>query len=181
MPSGLFADKVPTDQDAVVYANHTLSFASPKLAFFLPQTAQYSQQWEILDIGLDPEFLYTTNTEAEYIGKFEVLPMYRPRQKFTHKGTYGHALIVGGSYGKMGAVVLASRAALTIGAGLVTSYIPACGMQILQTTIPEVMVETDVDEKQIRQPRSKRLVTSCLLPSSLRSILVQICLYGRNH
>lgn len=149
MPSGLFSDRIPTDQDAVVYANHTLSFASPKLVFFLPQTAQYTQQWEILDIGLDPEFLHTTTTKAEFIGKFEVLPMYRPRQKFTHKGNYGHALIIGGSYGKIGSVVLASRAALTIGAGLVTCFVPKCGMHILQTTNPEVMVETDSHETQI--------------------------------
>jgi hydroxyethylthiazole kinase-like uncharacterized protein yjeF len=146
MPSGLFADKVPADENAVVWANHTLSFASPKLVFFLPQTAKYTQQWEILDIGLDPEYLFTTETEAELIGKFEVLPMYRPRDKFSHKGTFGHSLIVGGSYGKIGSVVLASRAALSAGAGLVTSYIPKSGYTTLQSSVPEVMVITDDNE-----------------------------------
>lgn len=149
MPSGLYADKVPEDENGVVWANHTLSFASPKLVFFLPETAQYTQQWEVIDIGLDPEFLHMTPTEVELIGKYEVLPMYRPREKFGHKGTYGHSLIIGGSYGKMGAVQLASKAALVAGAGLVTTYIPKCGYQVMQTAFPEAMVITDKDEEKI--------------------------------
>lgn len=149
MPSGLFSDKVPKDEDAVVWANHTLSFASPKIVFFLPDTAKYTQQWEILDIGLDPEFLYTTITEAELIGKYEVMPIYKPREKFAHKGTYGHSLIIGGSYGKIGAVTLASRAALAIGAGMVTSYVPKCGYIPLQSSFPEAMVLTSNDENII--------------------------------
>jgi len=146
MPSGLYPDKVPEDENGVVWANHTLSFASPKLVFFLPDTAKFTQQWEVIDIGLDPEFLMTTETEAELISKYEVLPMYQPREKFAHKGTYGHSLIIGGSYGKIGSVVLASRAALVAGAGLVTSYIPKCGYNVLQTALPEAMVITDAEE-----------------------------------
>jgi len=149
MPSGLYADQVPEDEDGVVWANHTLSFAIPKLVFFLPDTAKYTQQWELIDIGFDQEYIYNTNTDAELIGKYEVLPMYKPREKFAHKGTFGHSLIIGGSYGKIGAVVLASKAALSIGAGLVTSYIPKCGYQVLQSSFPEAMVITDVDENNI--------------------------------
>jgi ADP-dependent NAD(P)H-hydrate dehydratase len=68
---------------------------------------------------------------------------YRPIDKLTHKGIQGHALIIGGSYGKMGSVVLASKACLKTGCGLVTVFIPKCGYEILQTSIPEVMVEND--------------------------------------
>ena len=146
MPSGLYADKVTKDENGVVWANHTLSFASPKLVFFLPETAKYTQQWEILDIGLDPEYLYTTETEAELIGKNEMLQVYRPREKFSHKGDFGHSLIIGGSYGKIGAVTLTSRAALSSGAGLVTVYIPKCGYTILQSSFPEAMVVCDADD-----------------------------------
>ena len=89
IPSGLYTDKAVPDKDAVVYASYTLSFATPKLVFFLPETAIYSIQWEVLDIGLDLEFLNTTNTEAELIGKNEVLPIYIPREKFAHKGQFG--------------------------------------------------------------------------------------------
>lgn len=146
MPSGLFADKVPDTENDVVWANHTLSFASPKLVFFLPDTAKYTLQWEILDIGLDQEFLYTTQTESELIGKFEVMPLYKPRKKFDHKGTYGHALIIGGSQGKIGSVVLASKAVMSSGAGLITAYVPNCGEVVLQSSFPEAMVISDKNE-----------------------------------
>jgi len=149
MPSGLFADKVPLNENDVVWANHTLSFASPKLVFFLPDTAKYTQQWEILDIGLDQEFLYTTQTEVELISKFEVLPLYKPRQKFDHKGTYGHALLIGGSQGKFGSIVLASKAVMSSVAGLVTAYVPKCGDVIMQTAFPEAMVITDKNDRVI--------------------------------
>ncbi|GAA4808668.1 NAD(P)H-hydrate dehydratase [Litoribaculum gwangyangense] len=149
IPSGLFPDQAVEDEDAVVYAGYTLSFASPKLTFFLPQTAKYTVQWEVLNIGLDQEYLYKTKTEVELIGKHEVLPNYIPREKFSHKGQFGHALIIGGSYGKIGAVTLSSKATLSAGAGLVTVYIPKCGYTALQSSFPEAMVITDVDEKLI--------------------------------
>ncbi|EPR74448.1 NAD(P)HX epimerase [Winogradskyella psychrotolerans RS-3] len=149
MPSGLYADKAVEDENAVVYANYTLSFQSPKLAFFLPETEKYTVQWEALDIGIDRDYLMQTETEVELISKHEVLPLYKPRKKFAHKGDFGHVMILGGSYGKIGSVNLASRAALSSGAGLVTAYIPKCGYHSLQTAIPEVMVITDDNETHI--------------------------------
>ena len=149
IPSGLYMGKAVEDKEAVVYAGYTLSFASPKLEFFLPETAQYTMQWEVLDIGLDQEFLQTTATDAELIGKHEAITMYRPRDKFAHKGDFGHSLIIGGSHGKIGAVTLASRAALSIGSGLVTAYVPKCGYTVLQSAFPEAMVITDADEEKI--------------------------------
>ncbi|WP_250437130.1 NAD(P)H-hydrate dehydratase [Hanstruepera flava] len=149
IPSGLKTDKIPDDENNVVWAGYTLSFQSPKLVFFLPDTAKYTVQWEVLDIGIDREYLMSTATEVDLIGKHEVLPIYQPRDKFSHKGMFGHALIVGGSYGKIGAVNLASRAALTSGAGLVTAYVPKCGYVPLQASFPEAMVITDVADEYI--------------------------------
>jgi hydroxyethylthiazole kinase-like uncharacterized protein yjeF len=149
VPSGLFLDKVPDSPDNVIRANHVLSFQAPKLVFFLPQTGGFLNHWELLDIGLDQEYLYKTDTEYEFIGKPEVLPLYIPRLKFSHKGNYGHAAIVGGSYGKIGAVNLAARACLKVGSGLVTAFVPECGYIPLQTSIPEVMVLTDEDDDSI--------------------------------
>ncbi|MBU2921293.1 NAD(P)H-hydrate dehydratase [Winogradskyella psychrotolerans] len=149
IPSGLYTDKAVEDSKAVVHANYTLSFQSPKLVFFLPETAKYTSQWEALDIGIDRDYLMQTETEVELISKHEVLPIYKPRQKFAHKGDFGHVLMLGGSYGKIGAVNLASRSALGSGCGLVTAYVPKCGYQSLQTAIPEVMVITDEDETNI--------------------------------
>lgn len=149
IPSGVFTDKAVDNEENVVWANHTLSFQSPKLIFFLPETAKFSLQWEVLDIGIDREFLMKTETDTVLIGKHEVLPMYQPREKFSHKGTYGHVLIVGGSYGQIGAAFLASKAALASGAGLTTAFIPKCGYSVLQTALPEAMVITDSDDYNI--------------------------------
>jgi len=149
VPSGLFLDKVPNDRENVVHANHTLTFQIPKLVFFLPQTGIYSNTWELVDIGLDQEYLARTETDYLLIGKNEVLQWYRPREKFSHKGTDGHSLIIGGSYGKIGAVLLASKSCLHSGSGLVTAYIPKCGHVPLQTGLPEAMVVTDEGEGQI--------------------------------
>jgi hydroxyethylthiazole kinase-like uncharacterized protein yjeF len=149
IPSGLYTDKAVEDSDAVVHANYTLSFQAPKLVFFLPETARFTIQWEVLDIGIDRDYLTQTVTAVELIARHEVLPMYKPREKFSHKGDFGHALVIGGSFGKIGALVLASRSALLSGAGLVTAYSPRCGYTILQTALPEVMVLCDKGENNI--------------------------------
>lgn len=83
------------------------------------------------------------------IEKNEILKYYKPIAVDTHKGIQGHALIIGGSYGKIGAVCLSSKAALKAGCGLVTAFIPKCGYQIVQIAIPEVMVLTDIKKKYI--------------------------------
>ncbi|MGF1555695.1 NAD(P)H-hydrate dehydratase [Paucihalobacter sp.] len=149
IPSGLFIDAIPQDDNNVVWANYTLSFQSPKLVFFLPQTAKFTQQWEVLDVGWDADYLQSTETEAQLISKFEVLPLYKPRDKFAHKGNFGHTLIIGGSYGKIGAVNLSARSSLATGAGMVTVYVPKCGYIPIQTNFPEAMVITDVDDDVI--------------------------------
>lgn len=143
IPSGLFTDKGVQNPDGIIKANFVLSFQAPKLIFFLPETGIYMNLWEVVDIGLDPEYLASTETDYELIGKNEVLPIYIPREKFAHKGTYGHALVIGGSKGKIGAVHLASKACLLTGAGLVTAYVPECGVLPLQSNLPEVMVLSD--------------------------------------
>ena len=83
------------------------------------------------------------------IDRIEILKRYKPINPNTHKGIQGHALLIGGSYGKIGAMVLSSKACLKAGCGLVTVFIPQCGYEILQTANPEVMVLTDSQEKYI--------------------------------
>lgn len=149
LPSGLYPDEVPEDENGVVWADYTLSFQSPKLVFFLPETSKYTVQWEVIDIGIDSDFLQNTETEVELIGKNEMLPIYKPRENFSNKGTYGHGLLIGGSYGKIGAMILSGKAALAAGAGLVTTFIPKCGYIPLQSAFPEAMVITDADDEKL--------------------------------
>ena len=149
IPSGLPVDKAPWKPEYVIQASYVLSYQFPKLVFFLPETGVYLNQWEILDIGLDADYIAKTETAFELIGRPEVLPLYRPRLKFSHKGNYGHSVIIGGSYGKIGAVQLASNACLSVGSGLVTAFVPKCGYDSLQTAVPELMVLTGSREKYI--------------------------------
>ncbi|WP_029038701.1 bifunctional ADP-dependent NAD(P)H-hydrate dehydratase/NAD(P)H-hydrate epimerase [Salinimicrobium xinjiangense] len=143
LPSGLMADAPVEDKESIVKANYTITFQAPKLAFYLPETAGFVGDLQILDIGLDKEYLQQAPAVANLISRPEAKALYKPRQRFTHKGTYGHALIIGGSYGKIGSVCLTATGALRAGAGLVTIYAPKCGYEILQTTLPEAMVITD--------------------------------------
>jgi NAD(P)H-hydrate epimerase len=78
--------------------------------------------------------------------KSDVKNIIKPRAKFNHKGNFGHALLIAGSYGKMGASVLGSRAALRSGLGLLTTHVPKVGYQIIQTAVPEAMASIDVSE-----------------------------------
>jgi len=145
-PSGLFGDKSVNKNDVVLRAGHTLTFQTPKLAFFLPENKEFINTWEVIDIGLDEEFIDSLKPRQQFITKSEIIPLYKPRNKWSHKGTFGHSLIIGGSFGKIGAVTLTTKAALKIGSGLVTAYLPKCGYNILQISVPEAMVEVD-DEK----------------------------------
>ena len=88
-------------------------------------------------------------TNPIYIDQKEILKRFKQPDKHTHKGIQGHALIIGGSYGKIGAVSLSSKAGLKTGCGLVTVFIPKCGYDILQISIPEVMVLTDSQDEII--------------------------------
>ncbi|WP_339610120.1 NAD(P)H-hydrate dehydratase [uncultured Planktosalinus sp.] len=145
VPSGMFIDTATTDLEAVIKASVTLTFQAPKLPFFLPETSPFSNSIQVLDIGLDRKYLTETPTKALLITRETAQKMYQTRHKFSHKGTFGHALILGGSYGKMGAVTLAVKAGLRTGAGKLTAYVPACGYEILQIAVPEAMVITDAE------------------------------------
>ncbi len=149
MPSGLFAERGGQQRHTIIKADHTLSFQIPKLAFYLPQNHNYVGDWQILDIGLSEDFLKQQVTSYHQIDD-EILSSFAGRKyKFSHKGDFGHALMVAGSQGKIGAAVLASSAALRSGLGLLSVHIPQCGYQILQITTPEAMVQSDAHTDQI--------------------------------
>jgi NAD(P)H-hydrate epimerase len=142
LPSGLFADR-HTPGDAIVMADRTFSFETPKLAFFFPENAAYVGEWSFRSIGLHPDFYEKTETPFHFLTKKDVAKLVKPRAKFSHKGTYGHALLVAGNYGKMGAAVLAAKACLRAGTGLLTVHAPRCGNLVLQTAVPEAMFSAD--------------------------------------
>lgn len=144
LPSGLFVeDNSENNPDAIVQADIVFSFQFPKLSLLLPENGRYCSYLKILDIGLDRECIDAESSLFHYIESGDMLDLLKPRRTFDHKGTFGHALIFAGSFGKIGAAVLAARACLRSGVGLLTVHTARCGVEILQTAVPEAMVIAD--------------------------------------
>ncbi len=139
IPSGLFADKPNNSTDIIIKATHTVAFQLPKLAFMLPQNEEFVGDWHIVDIGLHQDFIQNTETQYLFSTPNEVEKLIKPRKKFSHKGTFGHALLIAGSHGMMGAAVLAARACMRSGVGKLTVHSVKSGLPIMQTLLPEAM------------------------------------------
>lgn len=152
--SGLFSDK-PSEGDNIVKANYTISFEVYKLAFLMPENAEFVGELAVVDIGLDKKFLSSISSPYQIITKEKVGALLHPRKKYAHKGDFGKALLVSGSWGKVGASILSARACLRTGAGLLSIHAPGCAYEILQSTVPEAMVETDAKRKYITQIKDK--------------------------
>lgn len=158
LPSGLLADAV-SDSDSVVFmADYTLSFQFWKKSFLHVETGKSAGKVQVLDINLNQDYIEETETKDAVIDDEVIKNIFKIRNEFSHKGTYGKATIVGGSHGKMGAAVLSTRAALKTGAGLTFTVAPKCGYEILQISDPEAMfieggkdfIESfDVDEETV--------------------------------
>lgn len=149
IPSGLYADQ-PSEGNAF-HAHRTLSFELPKLAFLFPENARCVGDWAVRPIGLHPKAIEEAKTNRFYLTAADARALLHHRDKFSHKGTHGHALLIMGSYGKMGAALLAARGALRSGAGLVSLHVPKTGYTIVQTALPEAMVSLDEHELQFTE------------------------------
>ncbi|WP_426293218.1 NAD(P)H-hydrate dehydratase [Dyadobacter endophyticus] len=149
--SGLYTDRPNGPSDIIIKPRYTITFQLPKLSFMLPQNAEYVGEWHVVDIGLSSEYIKNTDTHYYFTDKPEAEKRIKPRQKFSHKGTFGHAVLIAGSYGKMGAAVLSGKACLRSGVGLLTMHVPACGYEIAQISVPEAMTTVDESEKYISE------------------------------
>ena len=162
IPSGLFGeDNSDNDLSNVVKANVTLTFQFSKLSFFFPEHAECLGSIEVLPIGLHQEAIVNFQTAYSFLTSEFVASKLIDRAKFSHKGNYGHALLIAGSYGKMGAAVLASKACLRAGVGLLSTHIPRTGYEIIQTAVPEAMCCID---------RSDLMFTECSEPEQFSAI-----------
>lgn len=150
LPSGLFIGQT-SKGNPVIEADHTLTFQCYKTSLLLQENAPFIGEVQVLDIHLHPKFLENVSFNQILIESDRARQLFRPRNDFAHKGNFGHALLIAGSYGKMGAAVLAARACLHSGVGLLTCYLPKCGYSIMQTALPEAMVMTDENEDFVAQ------------------------------
>ncbi|MCF8357821.1 MAG: NAD(P)H-hydrate dehydratase [Prolixibacteraceae bacterium] len=144
IPSGLLGENNDGNTtETIIHANETVTFQFPKLSFLFPENEIFTGEWIVTDIGLHPKKISETETPYRLLEKRDIKDKIRKRKNFSHKGTFGHALLISGSYGKMGAAVLASRACLRSGVGLLTTHIPHGGYHIIQTAVPEAMTSID--------------------------------------
>lgn len=150
IPSGLSGEENKlTENSVIVKASLTLSLQFPKLAFFMADNAPYVGNWKIIPIGIHPEAIAGTSSDLFYLDNEDIAGMLKTRENFSHKGTYGHALIIAGATGMAGASVLSSKAALRSGAGLVTVHGPAANRNVVQTANPEVIFSSDTNNDLI--------------------------------
>lgn len=144
IPSGTFADA--HTEGVFIRAHKTFTFEFPKLAFVFPENHDKVGNWTYKSIGLHRDYIEKTETPYHFIDLTMARSLLQIRQKYDHKGTFGHALMITGSYGKIGAAILSARACLRSGVGLLTIHAPKCAYPVLQMSVPEAMVSIDRHE-----------------------------------
>jgi hydroxyethylthiazole kinase-like uncharacterized protein yjeF len=150
LPSGLQGEAIPEPQHAVIRAAITLCFHKPRLSFFFEESAAYIGHWDVLDIGLiEPDNL---STDWHYTTQADLQQCLHLRNPFAHKGSFGHALLAGGSIGKAGAVILSAKAALRSGTGKVTAFVPRAVLMPMQSALPEAMCMVSESESHLSGP-----------------------------
>ncbi len=139
IPTGFFADDELPKDATILECDLAITFQQPKINFLLPESAPYIDAFEVVDIGIKPEYIQKQNSPYQLLEQRDISAKLKPRKKFTHKGTYGHALIIAGQPETMGAALLCSSACAHTGAGLTTACVPESGLTALNTSLPEVM------------------------------------------
>ena len=153
IPSGLMGeDNTYNIRPNILRADVTLSIQLPKLSFLFPENEDSVGEWELLDIGLKQSFIDTAISVYSIMEEADIRSLIKPRKRFAHKGTFGHGLLIAGSYGMAGASILSAKACLKSGIGLLTVHVPIHNHDLLQTTVPEAIVQTDIHERYFAQP-----------------------------
>ena len=144
IPSGLSGSRAEV-LGVCVDADLTVTFAAPKIAHVLPPACELVGEWIVGDLGIPPALIEEADGELELLTGAELVAALPVRPWAAHKGDFGHLLVVAGSRGRSGAAVLAARAAIRSGAGLVTLAVPesllptveAASLESMTIALPE--------------------------------------------
>jgi hydroxyethylthiazole kinase-like uncharacterized protein yjeF len=139
VPTGFFTDGEMAKDATVIKADLAITFQQPKINFLLPESASYIKCWEVVNIGLDENFIQELKSPYQFIEHKDIKQLLKPRQHFSNKGTYGHGLIIAGQPETMGAALLSSVGCVYAGTGLTTACVPESGLTALNTYLPEIM------------------------------------------
>ncbi len=152
LPSGLFPDwNTNSINNNIIHATLTLSIGFPHLPFYIDDYAELVGECVTIDLGLNREAVRRTPYTFYLITRKDVKKILRPRWPEHTKKEYGSAFIAAGSYGMMGAAVLATRGCLRSGAGKVTCYSPRCGYYVMQSSVPSALFMRDTHDVAISE------------------------------
>lgn len=147
IPSGLMCeDNTYNIHSNIIRADLTLTLQQKKLSMMMADCQKYIGRLRVLDIRLSKEYIDKTEANCRILEEQDVRRLLMPRDDFAHKGTMGNALIIAGSYGMAGAAVLATRACLRSGVGKVTVHTPRRNYLVMQTAVPEAVMQMDHEE-----------------------------------
>ncbi len=141
VPSGLLPDLMEPQPGTAVEADDTVTFGTVKPAFVFRENHRFTGRIHVLDIGLDPGYYTATESEMTWFDGVEAAAALRPFAFDSDKRSRGMVQLIAGSFGKIGAAVLAADAALRAGCGIVSASVPACGVAIVQAAVPEAMCD----------------------------------------
>lgn len=151
LPSGMSPDlSVGMINRNIVHASLTLTLVGPTLAFYMPENAELLGRWKTLHLPYPREVLKALKCNSRLVDGAGVRAVLPRRNPFCTKADLGTVLLYAGSYGMLGAAVLAARGALRSGCGKVTVHSARCGYYVLQTSVPCAMFETDGGDMDIR-------------------------------
>lgn len=151
VPSGLNCDVSSSQNTHMVKAACVLTFQFPKMGLVMAENAEYAKAFEVLDIGLHPDAIAQQTTSFHYIGHDLISALLMHRTKFSHKGTHGHGLLLAGSRGKSGAAIIAAKACMKSGAGLLTVHSTKATLSALLQHLPEAMSNADSNPEYISE------------------------------
>lgn len=147
IPSGLMCeDNTYNIHSNIIRADLTLTLQQKKLSMMMADCQKYIGRLRVLDIRLSKEYIDKTEANCRILEEQDVRRLLTPRDDFAHKGAMGNALIIAGSYGMAGAAVLATRACLRSGVGKVTVHTPRRNYLVMQTAVPEAVMQMDHEE-----------------------------------
>lgn len=137
----------------IIHADLTLAIVGPTPAFFMPENAQLIGRWKTLRLPLDKSVV--KHPACRIVDAKAIRSVLPPRDPFADKNDLGCALLYAGSYGMLGAAVLATRSTTRSGCGKVICHGPRCGFYVLQSSVPSAMYETDGADFDIQRFESQ--------------------------
>ncbi|QDH77571.1 NAD(P)H-hydrate dehydratase [Echinicola soli] len=153
IPTGLPSDECLEGE--AFKADVTVTFQYPKFSLMFPEHAAFVGILHVANIGIGNKFMRQFSQNRYYLQRKDVVSRHLNFSRFAHKGDFGRVLLVGGSYGSMGAIRMAAEASLRTGSGLATCLVPSCGVDILQASLPEIQVFSSSSEKYLSLPYVK--------------------------